>query len=333
MDIVNQLSIDAVITWVDGNDPIHQSKIARILDEKEKKNIPGADKTRFGNVDELKYCLLSILTFAPFVRKIYVVTDNQDPKIEEKIHPYFPNRLKDIIIVNHQEIFEDYEEYLPVFNSRSIESMVWRIKGLSDKFIYFNDDIFLLRPVQPEDWFKGEIPIIRGAWLPTAAPRLLWDKIRVSFQKKWLGNKSYEPRASYHIGQWNAAKLLKFRFRYFALEHTAHAMNKKTAQNFFQNNEAIILKNISYKFRNYNQFNFFSLMAHLKLMKDKSKIAPPLLAYLQPFGKSERYIEKKFNLCESDPTLLYMCVQSMDLCPEDLNAKIFGWLKKKMSLK
>lgn len=324
--------IDVVIAWVDGNDPVHKKKIDNHLPEGKKKHIPGAQKTRFGNVNELKYCVLSVFTFAPFVRNIFIVTDRQTPPIMEDVKPFFPDRVGDIRMVDHQEIFEGFEDFLPVFNSRSIESMIWRIKDLSENFVYFNDDSFLIRPVRPEDWFIDGRPVIRGQWMPSAAIRVFWDKIRSKYQRQVMGKKEFEPRASYHTGQWNAAKLLGFKWRYFVLDHTPHAVNKDSCKQLFDQNLAWIKKNISYKFRHFSQFNFLSLTYHLEILAGDSQIQPPQLAYLQPLGRKADYIDKKIKLCESNPEIIYMCVQSLDLCAKADVAKVFGWLEKIMDL-
>lgn len=324
--------IDVIISWVDGDDPSFQKKMDKFIGPIKRKSMPGAQKTRFGNVNELKYCVLSILTFAPFVRKIFIVTDQQSPSIIEDINPYFPDRTQDIQLVDHEEVFEGFEDYLPVFNSRSIESMIWRIKGLSDNFVYFNDDMFLIQPITPDYWFVNGGPVIRGSWLPSAAVRVLWDTLRCNIQRKILGKKDFEPRASFHTGQWNAAKILGFRWRYFALDHTPHAVKKQTVSQYFNSNAELVKRNISFKFRHHSQFNFLSLSYHLEILSGNRNIRPPALTYLQPLRRPKNYIDKKINLCESNPDIIYMCVQSLDLCPESDVNKIFGWLEKIMSL-
>ena len=72
------LPIDAVITWVDGADPKHKEKIARYSKTPKFVATKAFDK-RFTNVDEVKYVVHSILKYAPFVRKIFIVTDEQTP--------------------------------------------------------------------------------------------------------------------------------------------------------------------------------------------------------------------------------------------------------------
>ena len=136
--------IDVVIAWVDGDDPELARKRSNYVNGT---NIPvgsGAHSTRFASSNEIRYCVLSILRFAPFVRNIFIVTDEQDPGISDDVKKYFPERVESIRIVDHKEIFEGYESFLPTFNSICIANMVWRIKGLSDNFVYFNDDSVLI---------------------------------------------------------------------------------------------------------------------------------------------------------------------------------------------
>ena len=84
--------IDAVITWVDGNDPAHRAKRKAFLTDKAEDrsdDIGGA--TRFSSSGEIFFCIGSILRFAPFVRKIFIVTDCQDPHTDDFIHRNFPD--------------------------------------------------------------------------------------------------------------------------------------------------------------------------------------------------------------------------------------------------
>ena len=66
--------IDIVIAWVDGADPIHKNKRYKFLSKSQQKILPGADATRFHSLNEVEYCVLSILKFASFVRNIFIVT-------------------------------------------------------------------------------------------------------------------------------------------------------------------------------------------------------------------------------------------------------------------
>ena len=50
------------------------------------------------------------------------------------------------------------EEILPTFNSHAIELHMHKIKGLSEHFVYFNDDMILNAPVAPEYYFRNGLP-------------------------------------------------------------------------------------------------------------------------------------------------------------------------------
>ena len=127
--------IDAVIAWVDGSDPVLNEKRNTYLGRSDSSSLrSGAHSTRFASDNEIRYCVLSIMKFAPFIRNIYIITDGQDPDLYDDIKKYFPERLSSFRVIDHKEIFEGYEQYLPTFNSISIGHMIWRIKGLSDNF-------------------------------------------------------------------------------------------------------------------------------------------------------------------------------------------------------
>ena len=148
--------IDAVVTWVDGNDPEHRRKRLSFEKGGELSLDDVAGDIRYVSIGEINYCVASILRYAPFVRNIYIVTDNQDPHLENLVEQYFPGQYSRIHIVDHKVIYRGYEHFLPVFNSLSIETMMWRIPDLSEHFIYFNDDFMLVRPTGPEDFFVGD---------------------------------------------------------------------------------------------------------------------------------------------------------------------------------
>jgi hypothetical protein len=324
--------IDAVIAWVDGNDPRLVLKRNQYIPQKNVVTHPGAHPTRFASVNEIKYCVLSIMRFAPFIRNIFIVTDGQDPNLYDDIKKYFPQRVNSLRIVDHTEIFEGYEKYLPTFNSISIAHMIWRIKGLADNFVYFNDDTFLVRDVQPEDFFIQNTPVIRGSWVPAPYYRILWDKIQISFNKYLLGKSNYKPRASFKLGQWNSASLLGFKTRYFKGSHTPHTVSKKVVEDFFLNHQPLLEKNISYRFRESFQFTFIALSNHLHLRSGKIKTLKPGVIYLQPFNRGPGYIERKVKYYQSNPDVVYVCIQSLELCSKDVQDKVFGWLNKILSL-
>lgn len=143
------MDIDAVYTWVNSADPnwkeLYKSEISR-AGGTEFFHPSVNNPARFQSRCELSYSIKSIRKYASWIRNIFVVTNCALPS--ELAH------CAGIIRIDHQKIFPD-PSVLPTFNSRAIESNLHRISGLSERFIYFNDDVFLCRPVFPGD-FYGE---------------------------------------------------------------------------------------------------------------------------------------------------------------------------------
>ncbi|NWF29348.1 stealth conserved region 3 domain-containing protein [Streptomyces sp. PKU-EA00015] len=135
--------VDVVYTWVDGNDPAWQERRSRYGDGGY--HAESANAARYISRDELRYSLRALEQHAPWVRRIYLVTDRQRPHWLDPRHP----RIR---VVDHTEIFDDADA-LPTYNSHAIESRLHHIDGLSEQFLYFNDDMFLGRPVTPQDFF------------------------------------------------------------------------------------------------------------------------------------------------------------------------------------
>ncbi|GAB3846569.1 stealth family protein [Micromonospora andamanensis] len=142
--------IDAVYTWVDGNDTDWmQRKNLALLEQQPGSEISdvAANASRYVSRDELRYSLRSLVAFLPWIRMIYLVTDDQVPPWLDVAHPM-------IKVVPHRDIFGGTGR-LPSFNSHAIESRLHRIAGLSEHFIYINDDMFFGRPLLPTKFFHA----------------------------------------------------------------------------------------------------------------------------------------------------------------------------------
>ncbi|MBD5786375.1 stealth family protein [Cellulosimicrobium terreum] len=141
--------IDLVYTWVDGTDPSWQAER-----ERAEAGLPAGavnpnalSSSRFLGHDELRYSLRSVEMYASWVRHVHVVTCGQVPSWLDTTNPR-------ISVVDHREIFSDTTG-LPVFNSHAIESQLHHLPGLSERYLYLNDDVFFGRPVAPELFFEG----------------------------------------------------------------------------------------------------------------------------------------------------------------------------------
>lgn len=142
------MEIDFVVTWVDMADPEWREEFQHYSGKKkEEKN--GVSEARFRDQGLLKYWFRGVDRFAPWVRKIHFVTSGQTPDWLDTSNP----RLH---LVSHKDFIPG--EFLPTYNSVVIERYMHGIPGLSEHFVYFNDDFFILRPVSPERFFRNGLP-------------------------------------------------------------------------------------------------------------------------------------------------------------------------------
>lgn len=130
--------IDAVYTWVNHADSDWQALWMSTYPANE------FDPDRYTSNDELRYSLRSLNKYAPWINRIFIVSNCKQPGWL-KDHPK-------IVWVSHEDIFPA-ETMLPTFNSHAIEACLHRIPGLSENFLYLNDDFLLNQPCLPKDFF------------------------------------------------------------------------------------------------------------------------------------------------------------------------------------
>jgi hypothetical protein len=313
------MDIDVVITWVDGNDIKHRRKMQPYLKPEDQQIEDIAGATRFANDGEIYYCVASILRFAPFVRKIFIVTDEQTPKkLNEFVAEYFPDNKTALEIIDHKIIFKGYEQYLPTFNSRGLETCLWRIPDLSENFVFFNDDFMLIRPIEPHDWFRDGKVVARGHFKNCFLYSLH------KFLKKNIQRK--EKKTIFQDTMCNAAKVLK-RKRFFRIYHTPLPLKKSVLANYFTQNEAVFTKNISPKFRDEKQFNaqsFFYILA-----------AKQGLCIVQHYkgggyiyaGNQAESITQSFLDNIHEKPVISCCFASLDQANEANKTLLINWLK------
>ena len=134
-------AVDAVYLWVDGSDPAWMAKKKQFDDAADASH--GSAESRFISRNELYFSIKSLLQHARWVNKIWIVTDGQVPELGE---------FADMVtLVDHKDFIPG--EYLPTFNSHTITANLHRIPGLSEQFLYLNDDIFFGRNLHPGIWF------------------------------------------------------------------------------------------------------------------------------------------------------------------------------------
>lgn len=136
--------MDAVITYVNGNDPVWKQDYEKYT------NVPVMQK-RFRDWGTLKYLLRGIQYRMPFIRNVYLVVSHpsQVPEWAD---------VSQLKIVLHKDIIP--EEFIPTFNCNPIEMHLHRIPGLDEEFLYFNDDMFPVGECHPTDFFRDGRPVI-----------------------------------------------------------------------------------------------------------------------------------------------------------------------------
>lgn len=141
--------VDLVVTWVDSTDPEWLRKKETYYTQLTRDDKSNNSACRYREWDFFRYWFRAVEAYAPWVRYVWIVTCGHTPEWLNPDHP----KLK---IARHEDFIP--HEYLPTFNTRCIELNLWRIPGLSEHFVYFNDDFFLFNPVSKEVFFTGDLP-------------------------------------------------------------------------------------------------------------------------------------------------------------------------------
>lgn len=246
--------IDLVYLWVDGNDPLWLKR-RNEFDNAASKDSGSDCKARFIDNLELKYSLRSVERYAPWINNIFIVTDRQIPEWLDTSNP----KIK---IIDHTEILP--QEVLPTFNSCVIEHALFKIPGLSEYFIYANDDMFLNREATPEDFFTADgAPIIR-------LTRRLFRKLTLALKEKIFN----DPISNYNLTIQNAASLVKKKYGKYIGHKTHHnidAYRKSLYEHTFEVFKADILPTLSNHLRSDSdiQRNIYS---YVPIAEKKGKI-------------------------------------------------------------
>lgn len=317
--------IDVVITWVDGQDQKLAEKRRKyaLSDELEHDDIGGA--TRYASIGEIKWCIASINRFAPWVHRIYVVTDGQDPNVVPFLEANFPDGYIPVEIVDHKQIFQGYEQFLPTFNSLSLETMLWRIPGLSRHFIEMNDDLMFGAPVSPEDFFVQEgVPVCYAT--KANLPLILLTRIIKR-------HKDGKPRMTFKGNMIAAALIAGNRWSFLMICHTVKPLVRDTFEECLGKHTELIERNIRHRFRHIEQFNAEELhylyLANRKRLYVKSP--KNVLFYLQPKNK-KNYISHKLARLKNG-TYKFCCFNNLNQATEqDLN-DIKAWIARTLNIR
>ncbi|MEX2367142.1 MAG: Stealth CR1 domain-containing protein [Pseudohongiellaceae bacterium] len=309
--------IDAVVTWVNGEDPVHRARLNVYL-ESIGHRPKVADAQRYRETGEFAYCIASLLTFAPWLRKIHIIADAQEPDFMASIRQS-PWRDK-VVMVDHTVLFKGYEQYLPTFNIRSIKSMFWNIPDLAEQFVFLNDDFMVMRPIQPSHWFNKGKAVLSGRWM-LQHPGVVLSQL--------LGNRrlSSDKRPGNHQAQAYSARLAEFRYRYLKVPHKPHPLLRSVMEAYMAAHPDQLAHNISFPLRDGSQFLADSLVNHLALKQGKAEVSNRFATLrFKPTDYRQPRLNKLLKRIETDPTILYACFQSLESMDDSTRQAFFSWL-------
>ena len=266
--------MDFVVTWVDGTDPAWQAEKQACAQKLGQSDGAIDDSAaRYRDWGLLKYWFRGVERFAPWVRTIHFVTWGHLPPWLETHHPK-------LHIVNHADYLP--QAFRPTFNSHTLELNLHRIPGLSEQFVYFNDDVFLLRAVQPEDFFKNGKPCDLLALQPDVAnpndsvmPYILLNDAMVLaryFDKRT--NAKQQPGAYFCPGYpplhfwYNLLEMAFPKFTGFYTVHGPSPLKKSTLETLWQKEPELLATTSAHPFRQREDVNQYLFREWQKLSGD-----------------------------------------------------------------
>ncbi len=323
--------IDAVITWVDGNEKGYREKLHSHLFALDMERPKSASESRYNQCGEINYCVASLLRFTPWIRNIYIVTDAQTPPIIQRLrNTAYASKIK---LIDHAEIFQGLEHGMPSFNSIAIESVLWRIPGLSEHFIYLNDDSFIVQPVSPEHFFRNKNLVVRGNWKTMAESK--WTRQIKTYTQKCLQVVSAESPMctlnAHRFLQEKTAKMVGFQRKFFHLPHIPLALRRSTLERFFQEYPNLLTENVAYSFRNTNQFWPLSLAQHIEIKNKEAVLDNKLqVAYIDADMHSSKKMRQRIEKADKDKNIAFVCMQSMNSLDDNTKNFMLNWLNNRI---
>lgn len=309
--------VDAVITWVDGEEPAHKAKREKYFAKEEKSDCIAADNnaTRWADNNEVWYCINLIRINAPWIERIYLVTDAQIPvSLDERER----ERLG-VFIVDHETIFEGMGEFLPTFNSISIETVLHRIPELSEQFLYFNDDVFAISETKYEDYFSKRGLKPRG--------QLYWIKTRLGRIAKNLTPRLPHGFNDYRGGLENRAT----RHRVFRSAHAPHPLSRSMLYKFLGSD--FVWANARYRFRHRNQLQPLDILFNQGIRHDFVKPGGGDWGYIKPTECGQEGTARVLEDVLTNRNIKTICVQSLDESSLTERSSVYEWLNYLISNK
>ncbi len=252
--------VDLVVMWVDGSDPLWLAEKNKYCAASPSESEAGY---RFRDHGMMQYWFRSVERYLPWFRKIHFVTWGHLP-------PFLDTSNPKLHVVRHQDFMP--EGTLPCFNSTALEINLFRIEGLAEHFVYFNDDMFVLRPMRKSDFFTEdglpcqqftETPPVFNGNMGTWQMHVVNDLsiINQHFQKKNCQHGRFRQYFSLKYPWYDNVRSLAMRFLYpncftgFKTAHIPQPFCKKTFETVWNAEPAYLKETSRHKFRDYRDVN------------------------------------------------------------------------------
>lgn len=270
--------MDAIITYVNGLDPIWRQDYDKYAFDRN-------FGKRFRDWGTLRYLLRGIETCMPFIRKVHLVVS-----AESQVPEWLDRSNVDVVL--HSDIIPS--EFLPTFNSTAIEPFIFKIRGLDEEFVYFNDDFFPMMPMREEDFFIDGKPCFKP-----------------SFKHFTFGNLYRIHTRNSDILARNAAGKKTCPFRFAKPQHTCAPMLVSLCREMYDKKEPDILQSITRvrETNNLGQYIYTDYMFHIGRYLPKRMSNKHLTLRTASIGKIVRFIEH--------PSRKIACINDVQLSQQE----------------
>lgn len=285
------MDIDLVITYVDSSDPIWRQTYNETSRKHNK--LPVCDSSRFREWNTLKYIMRGTQMYMPWIRKIHLIVERPSQ---------VPNwvRKDNVNIVYHPFIIPG--EYLPTYNSTCIEQFMWRISGLSEHFLYANDDMIPVNPLKPSDFFDDD------------------GNPKIEINERLFTEESGMYAHHLHNGESLVRKMLNMQKRELGITRTGHniAPMLKSTWAYLWDNLVIEIKQSLTTFRDYRNINQ-ELAAYWHLLTENYTLSSRTSTYTEMDD-----IDKVCNIIKGTKSQL--------ICINDAKSNSYQDAKRKMTV-
>ncbi len=313
-------NIDFVVLWVDDTDKEWLKRKAFYSHNEYNDN-----DMRFRDWGFLPYWFRAVEKYAPWVRKIHFVTEGHLPAWLNTDHPK-------INIVKHSDFMP--ADVLPTFNSSAIEIYINRIPGLSEKFVFFNDDMYLNCEVGPDYFFEKGLPrdmlalqpVVANPTNPTMTHIFTNNSIALSLHFDKKKNMKAQKTSYFKLGYpiknfvYNGLEMTFPRFTGFYTQHGPSPFLKSTFREVWESEKEALDRTGHNRFRSDTDVNQYLFREWQKL---SGKFVPTNIerdfSYME-MGRDDRNIAE----CIENGRKKVICINDAKVVDFEKTRKIIG---------